>query len=163
MSETPLDPVGEHVRDLLITRLIPASAHTLYRCWTEPELLKQWFAPRPWSIAKADLDVRPGGHNLIVMRDPDGKEYPNQGVYLEVEADRRLVFTDAYSAGWIPSEKPFMTAIISFEPEAGQTRDTARARHWSEEARQQHIAMGFETGWNLCADQLQELAATLQS
>ena len=59
MSETPLDPVGEHVRDLLITRLIPASAHTLYRCWTEPELLKQWFAPRPWSIAKADLDVRP--------------------------------------------------------------------------------------------------------
>ena len=81
--------------DLVITRLIPASAHTLFRCWTEPDLLKQWFVPKPWSIARAEVDLRPGGHSLIVMRDPDGNEFPNPGVYLEVVADRKLVFTDA--------------------------------------------------------------------
>ncbi|MBV8249454.1 MAG: SRPBCC family protein [Comamonas sp.] len=154
-------PVTEHANDLLITRLIPASAHTLFRCWTEPELLKQWFVPRPWTIARAEMDVRPGGQSLVVMRDPDGNEYPNLGTYLEVVADQRLVFTDAYGPGWTPADKPFMTAIISFEPEDGQTRYTAMARHWTEEARQQHIAMGFEQGWNICADQLQALAATL--
>ena len=153
-----------HSNDLVITRLIPASAHVLFRCWTEPELLKQWFVPKPWTIARAEVDLRPGGQSLIVMRDPDGNEFPNPGVYLDVVADRKLVFTDAYTAGWVPSEKPFMTAIITFEPEGPdgtQTRYTATARHWTEEARKQHEAMGFHTGWGICADQLAELAATL--
>lgn len=160
-SSTTSATVGSHEHDLLITRLIPVNPATLYRCWTEAELLKQWFVPRPWTVARAELDVRPGGQCLVVMQDPEGQEFPNPGVYLEVVANRRLVFTDAYTAGWNPAAKPFMTAIISFEPEAGQTRYTACARHWSQEAREQHLAMGFESGWNTCADQLQALAATL--
>ena len=151
----------EHPNDLVLTRLIAAPPETLFRCWTEPELLLQWFVPKPWSVARAEVDLRPGGACLIVMRDPEGNEFPNPGVYLEVVPNRRLVFTDAYTAGWQPSVKPFMTAIISFEPENGQTRYTARARHWSEEARQQHEAMGFQQGWGICADQMASLAATL--
>lgn len=153
----------EHPNDLVLTRLIAAPPETLFRCWTEPELLLQWFVPKPWSVARAEVDLRPGGACLIVMRDPEGNEFPNPGVYLEVVPNRRLVFTDAYTAGWQPSVKPFMTAIISFEPENGQTRYTARARHWSEEARQQHEAMGFQQGWGICADQMASLAATLKS
>ena len=152
------------VPDLVLTRLIEQPAAKLYRCWTEPALLVQWFVPKPWTIAKAEVDLRPGGASLIVMRDPAGQEYPNAGVYLEVVPERKLVFTDAYTAGWVPTAKPFMTAIVSFEPEGpgGQhTRYTATARHWTEEARQQHEAMGFHTGWGICADQLAALAATL--
>lgn len=154
-----------HAQDLVLTRLIDAPAERLYRCWTEPALLKQWFVPRPWTIAHVEQDLRPGGASLVVMRDPDGNEYPNAGVYLELIPGRKLVFTDAYGAGWTPSEKPFMTAIVTFEPEGAygqQTRYTAIARHWTEEARKQHEAMGFHTGWGICADQLQELAATLK-
>ena len=153
-----------HPQDLVLTRLIDAPAATLYRCWTDPELMKQWFVPKPWTIARVDLDLRPGGGSLVVMRDPEGKEYPNTGVYLEVVPERKLVFTDAYTAGWGPTEKPFMTAIVTFEPEGEggrQTRYTAIARHWTEEARKQHEAMGFHTGWGICADQLAALAATL--
>lgn len=153
-----------HPQDLVLTRLIDAPAATLYRCWTDPELMKQWFVPKPWTIARVDLDLRPGGGSLVVMRDPEGKEYPNTGVYLEVVPERKLVFTDAYTAGWVPTEKPFMTAIVTFEPEGEggrQTRYTAIARHWTEEARKQHEAMGFHTGWGICADQLAALAATL--
>ncbi len=153
-----------HPQDLVLTRLIDAPAATLYRCWTDPELMKQWFVPKPWTIARVELDLRPGGGSLVVMRDPDGKEYPNAGVYLEVVPERKLVFTDAYTAGWVPAEKPFMTAIVTFEPEGEggrQTRYTAIARHWTEDTRKQHEAMGFHTGWGICADQLAALAATL--
>jgi len=153
-----------HPQDLVLTRLIDAPAATLYRCWTDPELMKQWFVPKPWTIARVELDLRAGGGSLVVMRDPEGKEYPNAGVYLEVVPERKLVFTDAYTAGWVPTEKPFMTAIVTFEPEGEggrQTRYTAIARHWTEETRKQHEAMGFHTGWGICADQLAALAATL--
>jgi uncharacterized protein YndB with AHSA1/START domain len=155
--------MSNHPFDLVIERHIAAPATLLYRCWTEPSLLKQWFVPAPWTIASAELDVRHGGASLVVMRDPEGKEYPSSGVYLEVIPNQRLVFTDAYTAGWVPSSKPFMTAIISFAPNGDGTQYTARARHWTEEARQQHIAMGFEQGWGICADQLAALASTLKT
>lgn len=154
-------PSPQHPNDLVLTRLLAAPADKLFRCWTDTALLKQWFVPSPWTIARAEVDLRPGGGSLIMMRDPDGKEYPNAGVYLEVVPNRRIVFTDAYTAGWVPSAKPFFTAIVTFEPEGTQTRYTAIARHWTEEARQQHEAMGFHTGWGICADQLEALAATL--
>jgi uncharacterized protein YndB with AHSA1/START domain len=144
-------------RELVLTRLIDAPRETLYRAWTEPALLKEWFAPLPYTTPHAELDVRPGGASLVVMRGPDGKEMPMRGIYLEVVPNERLVFTDAYERAWEPSAKPFMTAIISFEEEAGGTRYTARVRHWSEADREAHEKMGFHQGWGQCADQLAAL------
>src|SRR5690606_14356362 len=115
--------------ELVLTRIIDAPREKLFRAWTDPELMKQWFVPRPWTLSKVEIDVRPGGSSLIVMRDPEGNEYPNPGVYLEVVENEKLVFTDAYTEAWMPSGKPFMTAIVTFEDEGGKTRYTARARH----------------------------------
>lgn len=148
-------------RELVLTRLIAAPRPKLYRAWTEPALLRRWFAPSPWTIARAELDVRPGGSNLIVMRSPEGQESPNRGVYLDVVPNERIVLTDAYARAWEPSEKPFMTAIVTFADEAGQTRYTARALHWSAADRATHEQMGFHEGWGRCADQLAALAAAL--
>jgi uncharacterized protein YndB with AHSA1/START domain len=147
--------------ELVITRLIAAPRETLYRCWTEPKLLKQWFAPRPFTTPVADMDVRPGGSSLIVMRTPDGNDMPNRGVYLEVVPNEKLVFTDAFTEAWIPSAKPFMTGMLTFADEGGQTRYTARVRHWTREDKALHETMGFHQGWALCTDQLAALAATL--
>jgi uncharacterized protein YndB with AHSA1/START domain len=148
-------------RELVVTRLIDVPREKLYRAWTDPELLKQWFAPLPWTTTRAELDLRPGGGNLIVMRSPEGEEFPNRGIYLEIVENERLVFTDAYTSAWEPSAKPFMTAIITFEDEGGRTRYTARALHWTAEDRQAHETMGFHEGWGRCADQLAALAAEL--
>src|SRR5689334_13619394 len=71
-------------RELSLTRLIDAPRQSVYRCWTEPELLKRWFAPAPVTTPVAELDVRVGGENFVVMKLPDGTELPNRGVYLEV-------------------------------------------------------------------------------
>ena len=148
-------------RELVLTRLIAAPREKLFRAWTTPALLKQWFAPLPWTTPAADLDVRPGGASLIVMRSPDGNDMPLRGIYLDVVPNERLVFTDAYVAAWEPSEKPFMTAIVTFADEAGKTRYTARARHWTVADREAHEKMGFHEGWGLCADQLTALVARI--
>jgi uncharacterized protein YndB with AHSA1/START domain len=148
-------------RELVLTRLIDAPREKLFRCWTEPELLKQWFAPLPYTITHAELDVRSGGSNYIVMRSPEGQDMPLRGVYLEVVPNERVVFTDAYTRPWEPSDKPFFTGIITFEDEGGKTRYTARALHWTAEDCEAHEKMGFHEGWGQCADQLAALAKTL--
>lgn len=149
-------------RELVLTRIIDAPRENVYRAWTEAALLKQWFAPKPWSTPRAELDVRPGGMSMVVMADPDGNEFPSSGVYLEVVKNERLVFTDAFTKAWEPSEKPFMTGELTFEDEGGgKTRYTARVRHWSVADREAHEKMGFHEGWGLCAEQLEPVARTL--
>ena len=153
-------PVPHH--ELVLERVINATPDKLYRAWTEPELLKQWFCPKPFWVSHAEMDVRAGGASVIVMNGPNGEVMPNPGIYLEVVPNRKLVFTDAYTRAWEPSEKPFMTGIIEFEPVGkGQTRYTARVRHWSAEDRQAHADMGFHEGWGKATDQLEELVARL--
>jgi uncharacterized protein YndB with AHSA1/START domain len=148
-------------RELLLTRVIDAPREKLYRAWTDPEIITKFFAPKPWSTPRAELDVRPGGSNLIVMAGPDGTEFPNHGVYLDVVENRRLVVTDAYVRAWEPSEKPFMTLTLTFDDEGGKTRYTARVTHWSKEDCDAHENMGFHEGWSQVTDQLEELVRTL--
>ena len=151
----PAAPIDAH--ELRITRLIDAPRDRLFRAWTDPALLKQWFAPLPYTTSEAELDVRPGGASRIVMRSPDGQDMPMHGVYLEVVPNEKLVFTDAYTRAWQPSAKPFMTVILTLEDEGGQTRYTARVRHWTAEDRDTHEKMGFHQGWGQCLDQLEAL------
>lgn len=154
--------MNDQSRELMLTRIIDVAPEKLYRAWTEPELLKQWFTPRPFTTPVVEIDVRPGGSSYILMRGPDGVEFPNRGIYLEVEPNRRLVFTDAFTSAWQPSEKPFMTGVITFEDLGGKTRYTAIARHWSIADREAHEQMGFHEGWGKATDQLEELAAALR-
>jgi uncharacterized protein YndB with AHSA1/START domain len=143
--------------DLVLTRLIDAPRSKVFQAWTDPALIKQWFAPLPWTVANAKTDVRAGGASLVVMRGPDGGEIPCPGVYLEVRENEKLVFTDAYTEAWKPSEKPFMTVILTFEDAGGQTRYTARVRHWTRADREAHEKMGFHEGWTTCTEQLANL------
>jgi len=155
-------PKPDESRELVLQRVIDVPREKLYRAWTEPELLKQWFAPRPWTTPHVELDLRPGGSSLFVMRGPDGQEFPNPGIYLDVVENERIVFTDAYVSAWEPSAKPFMTGTITFEDlGGGKTRYTARVTHWSVADCEAHEKMGFHEGWGKCTDQLEALAATL--
>lgn len=150
-------------RELVITRLIDAPRENVFKAWTDPELLKQWFAPLPFTTPVAELDVRPGGANFIVMRSPDGKDMPNHGVYLEVIPNEKLVLTDAYTKAWEPSEHPFMTIVLTFEDVGGKTKYTARVLHWTIADRETHEKMGFHQGWGQCADQLATVAANIRN
>lgn len=152
-------PVAE--RTLTLERMLDAPAAKLWRCWTDPALMTEWFCPKPWRVSKAEVDLRVGGVFNTVMNGPGGEVIDNKGQLLVVEANRRLVFTDAFVGDFIPSGKAFMVGEVEFADVGGKTRYTARARHWSAADTQAHAAMGFEPGWGACADQLEALAKSL--
>lgn len=148
--------------DLTFTRTINAPRSVLWECWTTPEHIKNFFVPKPHAIEKCEIDLRVGGKFNTTMN-VEGAQMENEGVYLEVVEDTRLVFTDTYSEGWKPAADPFMTAIIEFADDgSGGTIYTATARHRSSEARQSHEDMGFYTGWGAVATQLEEYARSLE-
>lgn len=145
--------------ELKIERVIDAPVATVWQAWTRH--YAEWFVPRPWTLEVIENDLRTGGRSALVMLGPDGEQNSSEGVYLEVVPQQQIVSTDALTAGWIPAA-PFLVRIDEFADEAGQTRYTARARHWSAEARDQHAALGFEPGWNAATDQLEEVVARLK-
>ena len=154
------DPAPTEARELSLTRLIDADPATCFRAWTEH--LPEWFGPHGMEVSVCELDSRAGGLMRTVMRAPDGTDYPNAGVFLEVAAPSRIVFTDAFAPGWVPAGKPFMVVVTTFEPEAGGTRYKATVRHWSEADRDAHERMGFHDGWGQSADRLAAVAMRLK-
>lgn len=148
--------------ELQLVREFDVPADKLYKVWTTPERFGEWFCPKPWKVTEARVDLRPGGESFVLMEGPEGEKIPNAGVYLEVVPNKKIVFTDAFTRAWEPSEKPFMTGIIEFEDLGnGRTRYVATARHWTSEDRETHEQMGFHEGWGIVADQMAEIAKTL--
>ncbi len=148
--------------DLVLERTLQAPRMAVWRCWTEPALMEQWFCPKPWRVTDVKTDLRPGGESCMTMRGPNGEAIPNNGVYLQVHVGQRLVFTDAFTSAWQPSGKAFMVGEITLaDAPGGGTLYTAVARHWNAQDRAEHEKMGFHQGWGIAADQLEALAKTL--
>lgn len=143
--------------DLVLERVVDISPEKIWKAWTTPELMKQWFCPRPWMTVECKIDLRPGGEFSTVMRSPEGDEHPVSGCILEFVENRKLVWTDAMTKGYRPAEKSFMTAMLLLEPQGSGTKYTAIAIHATEEVRRQHEEMGFAHGWGIALDQLLEV------
>jgi uncharacterized protein YndB with AHSA1/START domain len=157
MTFTPHDLDPE--LDLELTRETDVAPELVWRAWTEPDLLVQWFTPKPWETPVAEVDLRPGGKFRTVMRGPDGEENDNQGCYLEVVPNERLVWTAALAPGFRPQPGPLpFTAIVELErTPSGGTKYRAIAMHQDPEGRKVHDEMGFHDGWGAVFDQLVEL------
>lgn len=148
--------------ELKLERVLDAPRANVWRCWSEPDLLKQWFCPKPWFVSDVRMDMRAGGEMFTVMNGPAGERHENSGVFLEIVPQQRIVTTDAFAPGWRPSGRPFMTAHVELaDADAGRTRYIARAMHWSAQACKEHEQMGFHEGWGKAADQLEALAKSL--
>jgi uncharacterized protein YndB with AHSA1/START domain len=151
-----------HDRELVIARRLKATPAALFRCWTDPKLIPEWFCPKPWRAEVHSMDVRPGGATRMTFHGPDGEAFPNNGVYLEVVPGKKLVFTDAYDADWVPNPNMMFTGVLTFEDAGnGETLYVARALHWADEAAKRHEEMGFHQGWGIVAEQLEAMAQKL--
>jgi uncharacterized protein YndB with AHSA1/START domain len=152
--------------DLLLERVVDVPRHLVWAAWTQPELIRQWFTPKPWRTTEVELDLRPGGRFRTVMQGPEGPAMDNTGCVLEVVEGRKFAWTGALGPGFRPRARDFqapflMSAVISLDDEGAGTRYRALVIHGDEPARAQHAAMGFEAGWGTALDQLVALARTL--
>lgn len=148
--------------DLKIERLMKATPETIWRCWAEPDLFKQWFVPPPVEVTEVENDLRPGGRAFNVMKLPDGTLMENDGCFLLAERHRRLVFSDAVRSGFRPAPNAgFMTADVRLIPQEGGTLYQAHVMHFDAEKRLEHEKMGFHEGWGTTLDQLAELVTRL--
>ncbi|HRP62336.1 MAG TPA: SRPBCC family protein [Phycisphaerales bacterium] len=149
--------------DLVLERAVDVSPALVWKAWTEPEHLKRWFTPAPWTTVDCKIDLRPGGIFSTTMRSPEGVVQPaSTGCFIEIVEHRRLVWTDALGPGYRPAPEPFMTALILLAPEGTGTRYTAIAKHADPVKRRQHEAMGFHSGWSTALDQLVAMVKEMQ-
>lgn len=149
--------------DLALTRTIDVPRALVWEAWTNPEHVKKWFAPAPWTTVDCEIDLRPGGIFRTVMRSPEGQDFPNVGCFLELVEHQKIVWTDALAPGYRPSIKPFFTAIITLEAHGRGTKYTACALHKDDGDRKAHEEMGFFDGWGQCLQQLVAVAKQLES
>lgn len=162
-SRAPQQP--DPALDLVLEREVDITPEQCFAGWTQPELMTEWFCPRPWKTTEAEVDLRPGGIFRTVMRGPDGPEVSGTGCILEVLPGRKFVWTGALGPGFRPKSReetanePFLfTGILTFEPTpSGGTRYRALAVHSDEAGRKRHEEMGFHAGWGAALDQLVEL------
>ena len=156
--------------DLVLERTIDAPIDLVWQAYTDPEHLKQWFAPRPFQITECELDLKPGGIFRIRMTGPDGFDtgHGNAGCVLEVVEGRKLSWTSALGPGYRPAEmgegcESFpMTTIVTLEDAGnGKTAYKAVALHKNAADMEMHEKMGFQEGWGTTATQLEEHAQSL--
>jgi uncharacterized protein YndB with AHSA1/START domain len=156
--------------DLILERTLDAPRNLVWMAQTDAEHLRHWFAPKPYQISEAEVDLRPGGIFRIRMVGPDGFDtgHGNAGCVLEVVEGAKLVWTSALGPGYRPAEmgegcESFpMTVIITLaDAGAGKTRYRAVALHKDANDRETHEKMGFHDGWGTVAGQLEAFAKTL--
>jgi len=140
--------------ELSVTRYIAAPPSRVWDMLANRQ--EDWWCPAPWRVELLVQEKRAGGRCNMLMHGPEGQEMPSEGIYLAWDDGRRIVSTDALTGDFEPVA-PFMVGMWEIEPEGDGTRYTARARHWTADACEQHLAMGFEPGWNAVADQFKAL------
>ncbi|MEP0746923.1 MULTISPECIES: SRPBCC domain-containing protein [unclassified Coleofasciculus] len=151
-------------REIVITRVFNAPRELVFKAWTDPEHVAQWWGPKGFTTKVTELDLCPGGKSRYVMIGPDGTEYPGKGVFREVVPLERIVTTDEFDEGFetvVNADLPKgMVMTVLFEDLDGKTKLTLCIVHESAEDRRKHEEMGVIGGWNSSFDCLDEFLAT---
>lgn len=123
---------------LNLQRRYPVAPEKVWRAWTDPQALKQWWGPGgPEAVSLVQLDVRVGGRFRILFGGPHGDEHEVQGTYKEVVANRRLAFTWTWPRT-TPERESLVT--ITFKPAAhGTELEFVHAQHFDESVRDGHL------------------------
>jgi uncharacterized protein YndB with AHSA1/START domain len=146
-------------REIRLTRLFDAPRHLVFEAMTKPEHVKRWWGGlgEGYSVPVCEIDLRPGGAWRFVNQHPKG-EAVFYGVYREIAAPERLVFTETFAP--FPDVESVVTTLLT--EENGKTRLTVTALYPSVDVRDMVINTGMARGAGLSYDQLEDLVRELQ-
>jgi len=134
----------------------------MFKLWTEPKHVAQWWGPKGFTNPVCEIDARTGGGLRIVMRAPDGAEYPMIGVFREIVAPERLVFTNIA----VDNEgKPILDGLttVTFAEQGARTKLTLETRAKALVAYAAKFLEGMDAGWTQSIDRLEAYATRLGS
>jgi len=145
-------------REITITRMFDAPRAMVFKAWTDPKVLAQWWGPKGFTNPRCEFDARVGGIIRIDMRAPDGAVYPMGGEVREIVPPERLVFTNnALDADGNPIIEGFTT--VTFAEVGGKTKLTLRTRGSAVAEIAVNYLQGMEMGWSMSIDKLAALLA----
>jgi uncharacterized protein YndB with AHSA1/START domain len=139
-----------------IVRVFDAPRALVWKAWTDPNMMAQWFGPKHFTNPVCGLDVQPGGKLRIVMCGPDGADYPCEGVFREVIAPERLVFTN----NAVDKDGKLMLeglTTVTFVEQSGKTTMTLHTHAVGHVPIAKQMLAGMEAGWTQSIDKLKEL------
>ncbi len=166
MVETSKEANVSSAAELVITRILDAPCALVFKAWTDPEHLMNWFAPKGCAMPYCKIDLRPGGVFHYCMRMTEGRDIWGIGIFREIVVPERIVYTDAFAdanGNQVPpthyglsSSHPAETLVtVTFTEYEGKTKLTLRhSIPISVEER-----AGTEEGWTQMLDRLAEMLA----
>jgi len=157
-------------RELVLARVFEAPRGIVWKAWTEPERVKDWWGPKGYTTPACDIDLRVGGRFLLCMRSPEGKDYWIMGVYREIVPLEKLVYTDSFADehgnvvpaahyGMNPEIPLELLVIVTFEDLGRRTKLTLRHAGLPEGPHQ----AGAQQGWSESLDRLEASMARRSS
>ncbi len=157
MVASDVEATATSDREIVITRVIDAPRKLVFRAWTEPEQVKQWWGPNGFTTTIHEMEVVPGGVWRFIMHGPDGTDYDNKVEYIEVVPPERLVF--AHGSG-VEDDPGRFQSTVTFAEQDGKTLLTMRALFDSAAARDQAVKeIGAVEGGNQTLARLAEYLA----
>jgi uncharacterized protein YndB with AHSA1/START domain len=147
-------------RELVLTRVFDAPPSLVFKAWTDPQHLAQWWGPHGFTNPRCEVDVRPGGAIRIDMRGPDGTVYPMTGTFREVVAPERIVFA---SSALDAQGKPLFEVLttVTFAEAGGKTTLTLHARVVTATAAAAPYLQGMDAGWTQSLERLADYVASI--
>jgi uncharacterized protein YndB with AHSA1/START domain len=159
-ATAPTTPTAS--REVNLTRVYDAPRSLVFRMWTDPKHMAQWWGPKGFTNPVCELDVRPGGKIWIVMHGPKGsdfdQDFPMSGTFHEVVANERLVFT---AVAEDKDGNPLLEAhtTVTFEDQGGKTKLTVQANAVGLAPVAPQMLAGMDAGWSQSLEKLADVAA----
>jgi uncharacterized protein YndB with AHSA1/START domain len=155
---------------ILITREFDAPKELVYRAWTMPELIKQWWSGNQGMTTLAEVDLRVGGRWRYVHEDDDGFEVAFHGEFKEIVPAERIVSTEVYEGAsqpvegdtYPPGEAEGTVNTVTFEEASGRTKLTMLVECPSKDVRDAIMESGMETGMQEGWAKLEQVAKSLR-
>jgi uncharacterized protein YndB with AHSA1/START domain len=146
---------------MLITREFAGSVDEVWEAWTDPKLLDQWWAPKPWKAKTKSMEFREGGRWIYCMVGPEGEKHWALAEYRKVVPLKSFDALDAFGDedGNINTEFPRMNWKVVFKSAEDRTRVEIEIAFRNKEEMEKIIEMGFQEGFSMAHDNLDELLA----
>lgn len=148
-------------RKIRVTREFDAPVEKVWNAWTEPNLLDQWWAPKPWKANTLSMDFRSGGTWLYYMEGPEGERHYSKVDYVQIEKNKWFTGTDAFTdeQGNTITDMPGSGWVVNFAPADAGTKIDVELSFATLEDMDKLLEMGFKEGFAAAHGNLDELLA----